>query len=122
MSARKITPSRILTSTFLSNQTAGSSFCVCANAVEPSTSARMIRDCAIGRVIIMPRMKALIAAAFFISAFAQTQPHTIEQRLSAKEERLEKLYAEYWRAQYKNARGDKSASSIPVQKQIRELV
>jgi oligoendopeptidase F len=71
----------------------------------------------------MPRMKALAATiVMLIPACAQVQPQTIEQRLSAKEERLEQLYAEYWRAQYKNARGDKSASSIPVQKQIRELV
>lgn len=64
---------------------------------------------------------AIAIATLFASLSAQT-PAQVEQQLAAKEAQLEQLYAEYWRAEYKNALGDKSSSSIPTQKKIRELV
>ncbi len=69
----------------------------------------------------MKMLRAVVCVALMMPAMAQSQP-TIADRLSAKEDELEQLYAEYWRAEYKNASGDKEASSIPVQKKIRELV
>jgi oligoendopeptidase F len=72
----------------------------------------------------MPRMRLPISATVLllsVSLSGQTKP-AVEKELDAKEAKLEQLYAEYWRAEYKNASGDKEASSIPVQKQIRELV
>jgi oligoendopeptidase F len=73
--------------------------------------------------IIMPRMRIarLWLLALPLLACAQPKPSVI-QELTTREAKLEQLYAEYWRAEYKNALGDKNSSSIPVQKQIRELV
>ena len=65
-------------------------------------------------------MKRLLLSVLLLSppAFGSD----IVQRLTEKEAQLEQLYAEYWRAEYKNASGDKQASSLPVQEKIRRLV
>ncbi len=72
----------------------------------------------------MPRMRLPLPLALLclsITLAAQTKS-AVEKELDTKEAKLEQLYADYWRAEYKNASGDKEASSIPIQKQIRELV
>src|SRR4051812_9553500 len=65
-------------------------------------------------------MKALLA--IFLAFTSVCHAADLAHRLSEKEAQLEQLYAEYWRAEYKNARGDKEASSLPVQAKIRKLV
>jgi hypothetical protein len=47
---------------------------------------------------------------------------SIEARLSAKEEKLEQLYAEYWRTDYRIALGEKNLSILPLKQRIRALV
>src|SRR4029077_15060871 len=42
--------------------------------------------------------------------------------LDARENRLESLYADYWRTEYKIAMGEQNLSSRPVQRQIRAVV
>ena len=42
--------------------------------------------------------------------------------LDARENRLESLYADYWRTEYKIAMGEQNLSSRPVQEQIRAVV
>src|SRR5262245_23642441 len=69
--------------------------------------------------MIQLRLVALLA--LLAATFALPKPSIVDQ-LSAKEEQLEQLYAEYWRAQYKSDLGDQNASTIPVQKKIREAV
>src|SRR5207237_8426423 len=39
---------------------------------------------------------------------------------AAKEQRLEQLYAQYWRTEYAIAKGNAKLSSVDIQKQIRE--
>jgi len=42
--------------------------------------------------------------------------------LNAREKRLESLYADYWRTEYKIAMGEQNLSSRPIQEQIRAVV
>ena len=42
--------------------------------------------------------------------------------LDAREKRLESLYADYWRTEYKIAMGEQNLSSRPIQEQIRAVV
>jgi oligoendopeptidase F len=62
----------------------------------------------------------ILALSGLVPAAAQTG--SLEQRLSEKERRLEDLYAQYWRAEYKVALGDRSVSSLPIQQKLREVV
>jgi Peptidase family M3 len=52
---------------------------------------------------------------------AQKQKPVVE-RLDAKEEQLENLYADYWRTEYEIALGNEHLSSRPVQESIRAVV
>ena len=47
---------------------------------------------------------------------------SVEARLSAKEEKLEQLYAQYWRTDYRIALGEKNLSILPLKQRIRALV
>jgi hypothetical protein len=46
----------------------------------------------------------------------------VAAELDARENRLESLYADYWRTEYKIAMGEQNLSSRPVQEQIRAVV
>jgi hypothetical protein len=48
--------------------------------------------------------------------------HSVARRLDAKEKQLERVYAEYWRAEYQIALGDEQASSRPAEETIRAVV
>ncbi len=47
---------------------------------------------------------------------------SLARRLDAKEKELERLYADYWGAEYRIALGDEHASSRPAQENIRAVV
>ena len=46
----------------------------------------------------------------------------VAAQLDSREKRLENLYADYWRTEYKIAMGEPDLSSRPVQEQIRAVV
>ncbi len=56
-----------------------------------------------------------------ISTAAAQSSETVEARLDAKEKQLEKLYAHYWRTEYKKALGDQQITSAPTEQRIRGL-
>ena len=53
-------------------------------------------------------------------AVAATPAAAFMARWAAKEQKLEQLYADYWRTEYAIARGDSKLSSVEIQKRIRE--
>jgi Peptidase family M3 len=57
-----------------------------------------------------------------LSSLAAEKQSFIALQLDAKERRLEELYADYWRAEYQIARGDKMLSSRPIQEHIRVVI
>src|SRR5574341_1226952 len=63
-----------------------------------------------------------LAWLLFLFAFAAHAADSVEARLSAKEEQLEQLYAEYWRTDYRIALGDTTLSILPLKQRIRALV
>jgi oligoendopeptidase F len=68
------------------------------------------------------RLLLLSALALALATGCSRDPAAVARRLDEKESRLERLYADYWRAEYRIAQGDKTASSRPIQAQIRALV
>jgi Zn-dependent M32 family carboxypeptidase len=63
-----------------------------------------------------------LAWLLLLLAPAACAAQSVEVRLSAKEEKLEQLYAEYWRTDYRIALGEKKLSILPVKKRIRAVV
>ena len=63
----------------------------------------------------------LILSMLACSLLVQAQS-SIRALLDAKEEQLEKLYAEYWHTEYQIALGEEHLSSRPVQENIRKVV
>jgi hypothetical protein len=63
-----------------------------------------------------------IAACLLLAAVTARAADSVEARLSAKEEKLEQLYAEYWRTDYRIALGEKNLSILPLKKRIRAVV
>jgi oligoendopeptidase F len=63
----------------------------------------------------------LILSMLACSLLVQAQS-SIRALLDAKEEQLEKLYAEYWHTEYQIAFGEERLSSRPVQENIRKVV
>lgn len=67
-----------------------------------------------------------MAAPLLVAALAVTlaarAADSVEARLTAKEEKLEQLYAEYWRTDYRIALGERNLSLLPVKKRIRAVV
>lgn len=57
-----------------------------------------------------------------LSANVAENPAVVAAQLDSREKRLEHLYADYWRTEYKIALGEPNLSSRPVQEQIRALV
>src|SRR5438132_8780848 len=53
-------------------------------------------------------------------AVAAAPPAAFMARWAAKEQKLEALYAQYWRTEYAIAKGNVQLSSVEIQKQIRE--
>src|SRR5205807_1175129 len=47
-------------------------------------------------------------------------PAAFMARGAAKEQKLEAMYAQYWRTEYTIAKGNAQLSSVEIQKQIRE--
>ena len=68
------------------------------------------------------RLAALAAAMLAACAASAQSAKSVAKQLDKKESRLEQLYADYWRLDYRSARGDKEASTLDAQKQIRELI
>lgn len=66
--------------------------------------------------------RSLVLFSILTATTAFAQEVSLEDRLSEKEQRLEDLYAEYWRVEYKVALGDRKASSLPIQQKLREVV
>jgi Peptidase family M3 len=64
----------------------------------------------------------LLILAWLACPLLMPAQHSLAQRLDAKERQLERLYAEYWRAEYRIALGDEHVSSRPVQENIRAVV
>jgi hypothetical protein len=52
----------------------------------------------------------------------QAASSDVNVQLDAREAKLESLYADYWRTEYRIALGDQSVSSRPIQEQIRAVV
>ena len=63
----------------------------------------------------------LICLALLSGNVAETRANVTAQ-LDAREDRLESLYADYWRTEYKIAMGEQNLSSRPIQEQIRAVV
>lgn len=71
----------------------------------------------------MDRRRNWIAACLLLVAAVPARAgETVAARLSAKEEQLEQLYAEYWRTDYRVALGEKNLSTLPVKQRIRAVV
>jgi len=54
--------------------------------------------------------------------FATAQNSSVKDQLAAKEQRLENLYAEYWRADYEVQQGKAGSSTQAVEEQIRAVI
>ncbi|MBI2683180.1 MAG: hypothetical protein HYX26_08210 [Acidobacteriales bacterium] len=69
-------------------------------------------------------MRSLVLGCLFVTLLSgcAQDPNATVRKLDEKEARLEQLYADYWRTEYRSAQRDNSASSLPIQVQIRELV
>jgi peptidase M3-like protein len=61
-------------------------------------------------------------AALLLSATVAKEPTVIADQLDTRETRLENLYADYWRTEYKIAMGEHNLSSRTIQEQIRSVV
>jgi hypothetical protein len=57
-----------------------------------------------------------------LSANVAENHFEVAANLDARENRLESLYADYWRTEYKIAMGEQDLSSRPIQEQIRAVV
>jgi hypothetical protein len=57
-----------------------------------------------------------------LAATAGASSADVAAQLDAREKQLESLYADYWRAEYKIALGDRNLSSRPIQEKIRAVV
>ena len=68
-------------------------------------------------------MRVMAASLLLLSAqaaAAAAMPASLMTRWAVKEQKLEKLYAQYWRSEYAIAQGNTQRSSLEIQKQIRE--
>lgn len=63
-----------------------------------------------------------LAAFLLVAAVTVRAADSVEARLSAKEGKLEQLYSEYWRTDYRIALGEKNLSILPLKKRIRAVV
>jgi len=72
----------------------------------------------------MSKRGALLALALCLAgaAPASESPAGLEAEMSAREKRMADLSAEYWRAQYRVALGEKDASSLRIRAQIRDVL
>lgn len=70
----------------------------------------------------MNRPLTLMLAVLLFPLAASAGTANLVSQLDEKERRLEQLYADYWREQYKVALGDEEASSLPIQAKMRELL
>jgi len=68
------------------------------------------------------RCSWIAAVLLLVAAVPARAADPVEARLSAKEEKLEQLYAEYWRTDYRIALGETKLSTLPLKKRIRALV
>lgn len=57
-----------------------------------------------------------------LSATVAEKPAVVAAQLDGREKQLENLYADYWRTEYKIARGEHNLSSRPIQEEIRTVV
>ncbi|ABF40183.1 Oligoendopeptidase F-like protein [Candidatus Koribacter versatilis Ellin345] len=68
-------------------------------------------------------MRRLLCWVLILAGTCVAQkPAPIAAQLDAREQQLEKLYADYWRMEYKIALGESNLSSRPIQEQIRTVV
>ncbi len=69
-------------------------------------------------------MRASRVAILFcmLASLAAGQKVSVIDQLAAKEQRLEELYAEYWRADYQVQQGQSGASTRAVQERIRDVI
>src|SRR6266478_9254010 len=68
-------------------------------------------------------MNAWVLMCLVLLSANVADSHTrVAAALDAREKRLESLYADYWRTEYKIARGEHNLSSRPIQEQIRAVV
>jgi oligoendopeptidase F len=72
----------------------------------------------------MSRRGRLLVLALCLGGASPAPEDTarLEAEMSSRENRLAILWAEYWRAQYRVALGDKSASTLKIRAQIREVL
>src|SRR5438105_13831088 len=68
----------------------------------------------------MPVMVTALLLLLTAEAVAAPPAACFMARWTAKEQKLEELYAQYWRTEYAIAKGNAQLSSVDVQKQIRE--
>jgi hypothetical protein len=66
-------------------------------------------------------LRLLLALSLFVSN-GVADSSAIASQLDTHEAKLESLYADYWRTEYKIALGDQQLSSRPIQEQIRAVV
>lgn len=67
------------------------------------------------------RVRATAALLLLLVASASSSD-SVEAQLNAREEKLEQLYAEYWRTSYRIDQGESQLSTLPLKKRIRALV
>ena len=69
-----------------------------------------------------PHRLRLAAILLLLAALPASAADSVEAQLNAKEERLEQLYAEYWRTSYRIDQGESKLSTLPLKKRIRAVV
>src|SRR5438270_5440518 len=67
-------------------------------------------------------LRIFVLALLAASTFAAPNKQSVEEQLTAKEQQLESLYANYWRADYEVQQGNPKASTKPIQQQIHDVV
>jgi oligoendopeptidase F len=65
------------------------------------------------------RPLSIFLFSLFFTTAAAAQSQSFRSQWNLKEHELQRLYARYWRTEYRIARGDPGVSSLGIQKQIR---
>ena len=73
-------------------------------------------------VLQLPCMRVWLSLCLVLLSAGTKNDAVVSAELDARESRLENLYADYWRTEYKIALGQENLSSRPLQEQIRSVV
>src|SRR5580765_227363 len=73
------------------------------------------------RIILPLSLLVVLAFAMDGQSTGATGPPAVEHALDTKEQELERIYADYWKIQYRLEQGDTSVSDKEVQRRLRAV-